>query len=108
MSNHIHDIHRPTANQSAEGNRHWLAVSEVAAYVHVSRDTVERLIHEGLLVAVDVGVGRAGPCHRPRWRVAVSSIESFLAARSIKSLSPPTTAHRRFNRKKLNVIEFIK
>lgn len=92
----------------ADSRESWLTVSEVAAYIHVSRDTIERLIHEGLLIAADVGVGRAGQCHRPRWRIAVSSIKSFLAARATKPPSPPITAHRRFHRNKLDVIEFIK
>ena len=88
---------------------HWLTVSEVAAHIHVSRDTVERWIHAGLLRAVDVGIIGQGSRRRSYWRISSESIENFIASRANKPPLPsPPAVHRRPVDKKQGVIEFIK
>ena len=104
----VHDDSGRLPAEPAQGidGEDWLTVSQVAAGVHVSRDTVERWIHTGLVRAVDVSCGNSGLRRRPCWRVSSASIESFLEGRM--NLPPMPQARHRRQSKKPGIVEFIK
>jgi len=81
----------------------WLSIQQIADWLTVSRDTVERWVNTGQLRAVDVSArpGRG----RPSWRVNRESLDSFLATRANREQPTGKTSRRR---KRSNVIEFIK
>jgi len=83
----------------------WLTVSEVAARLRVSRDTVERWIHTGQLLAVNVGADPFLAHHRACWRINPKSLQDFLNTRFSKS---PLPARHRFRQRNSDLIEFIK
>jgi excisionase family DNA binding protein len=90
---------------SAHAGDNWLTVSEVAARLRVSRDTVERWIHTGQLLAVNVGTDPILAHRRARWRVNPKSLEGFLNTRFSR---PPLPARRKFRQRNSDLIEFIK
>jgi excisionase family DNA binding protein len=89
-----------------EHNSRWLTVNEVAARLHVSRDTVERWINAGSIHAVDVSGRLKKQSCRPLWRISAESLDVFLNTRANKaSTIPPARPPRR---RSPNLIEFIK
>ena len=89
-----------------DGDSRWLTVNEVAARLHVSRDTVERWINSGSMHAVDMSSRLKKRSCRPLWRISAESLEVFLNARANRaSTTTPTRPPRRRNP---NLIEFIK
>jgi len=86
-------------------NSQWLTIQEVAARLHVSRDTVERWINAGSIRAVDVG-GRLGrESRRHSWRISSEGLDAFLGARA-NTRQAHVPKVRRSARP--GVIEFIK
>ena len=86
-------------------NGAWLTIRELADQLHVSRDTVERWIHDGQLRAVDVGTLARNGAQRVFWRIDPDDLEVFLEGRANKPAVPRKTHHKR---NKTEVIEFIK
>jgi excisionase family DNA binding protein len=84
----------------------WLTIGEVARHLRVSRDTVERLIHNGNLRAVNVGSRSTLVSRRRCWRVSVESLEAFLEGRASPLPLPPSPKVRLGSQ--TDVIEFIK
>jgi len=94
------------ATGNHDGGLRWLTIQEVAARLHVSRDTVERWINTGSMHAVDMSSRLKKKSCRPLWRISAENLEAFLGARANKtSLTTPTRPPRRRNP---NLIEFIK
>lgn len=94
------------ATGNHDGDLRWLTIQEVAARLHVSRDTVERWINAGSMHAVDVSSRLKKKSCRPLWRISAENLEAFLNARANKaSTIPPTRPPRR---RSPNLIEFIK
>jgi excisionase family DNA binding protein len=80
----------------------YLTPPEIAERLGVKHDVVLAWVHAAELRAGNV-VARRGK--RPRWRIAESDLEAFLAARSAPaSPRPARRAPRRL--KDLNVIKF--
>lgn len=94
----------PTTSEARAG-RQWLTVREVAEQLSVSRDTVERWIHNGQLRAVDVSAQGNGKSRRTCWRINQADLATFLERRA--SMPTPRTRPRR-KPKHQDVIEFIK
>jgi excisionase family DNA binding protein len=84
----------------------WLTIGEVARHLRVSRDTVERWIHNGNLRAVNVGSRSTLVSRRRCWRVSVESLEAFLEGRASPLPLPPSPKVRLGSQ--TDVIEFIK
>jgi excisionase family DNA binding protein len=84
----------------------WLTVGEVARHLRVSRDTVERWIHNGNLRAVNVGSRSTLVSHRCCWRVSAENLEAFLEGRVSPLPLPPSPKVR--TAPATDVIEFIK
>ncbi len=95
-----------SVTRGIERESRWLTVGEVARHLRVSRDTVERWIHNGNLRAVNVGSRSTLVSHRRCWRVSAESLEAFVEGRT-SSLPPPPSQEVRLG-PKTNVIEFIK
>ena len=86
-------------------NRPWLTIREVANRLYVSRDTVERWIHDGQLRAVDVSTTAKNGTKRVFWRIDPDDLEIFLDERANRPPLPKKTPSRR---NRTEVIEFIK
>lgn len=56
---------------------HWLSVAEAASAVSVSPEIILAAIHNGALIASNVGMGKC----RPRWRIAEADLNQWLADR---------------------------
>ena len=82
----------------------WMTVKDIAEWLQVSRDTVERWIHAGTVRAVDVSSGGNGSSRRPSWRISSASLQEFMHRRA--NYVPPK--RRKPIRKSSDVIEFIK
>jgi len=91
---------------SHDGDSRWLTIQEVALRLHVSRDTVERWINTGDLLAVNVGSRRSKKPCRSSWRISSQGLEDFLNARANRTPMPPPTRPPR--RRSPDFIEFIK
>lgn len=89
------------------GDLRWLTIQEVAARLHVSRDTVERWINSGSMHAVDMSSRLKKKSCRPLWRVSAESFEAFIGGRATKA-STNTTPTRPPRRRSPDLIEFIK
>jgi excisionase family DNA binding protein len=83
---------------------HLLTISEVAQFVAVSRDVVEKLISRGELVAIDISPRIRAMRHRPIWRVKPKDLEAFLERRTAR----PVTAARLRRRSSDEVFEFVR
>ena len=94
---------RPNRAIPGSGQRRWLTIQQVAGWLGVSRDTVERWVNTGQLRAIDVSAkpGRG----RPSWRVSADNLEAFLKARANRQQALPVPTRRR---RRPDVIEFIK
>jgi hypothetical protein len=76
--------------------------AQCAARLAIDVDGVRALIRAGILEAVDVSRGAR---KRPRYRVSVSALESFIERRTVR---PPNPANRRQHRcRETQVIEFF-
>ena len=84
--------------------RQWLTIGEVAEQLHLSRDTVERLIAAGKLKAAELST-RAGRGVRHRYRVHRNWVDAFLA----DSVRPPqkSTRERRRPPQLRSTVDFI-
>jgi excisionase family DNA binding protein len=94
------------ATGNHDGDLRWLTIQEVAARLHVSRDTVERWINAGDLRAINVGSRRSKKSCRSSWRISSQGLEDFLNTRANRTPMPPPTRPPR--RRSPNLIEFIK
>ena len=74
---------------------------DVAAYMNVPVDQVRDWIHSNQISAVDVSRQKA---QRPRWRIAKSELERFLASRS--SDATKTSKVRRKRRQPEHIIKY--
>lgn len=95
-----------SVTRETERESRWLTVGEVARHLRVSRDTVERWIHNGNLRAVNVGTRSTLVSRRCCWRVSMESLEAFLEGRA-SPLPPPRSPRVRLG-SQTDVIEFIK
>ena len=94
------------AMANEDHNSRWLTIQEVAARLHVSRDTVERWINSGSMHAVDMSGRSKRKSRRPLWRVSAESLEAFINGRANRApINPPPAPSRGRNP---NLIEFIK
>jgi excisionase family DNA binding protein len=93
------------ATVNHDGDLQWLTIQEVAARLHVSRDTVERWINAGSIRAVDVGGRRGKESRRSSWRVSSQNLEAFLEARANMRQAHVPKVRRSV---RPGVIEFIK
>ena len=94
-----------SVTRETERESRWLTVGEVARHLRVSRDTVERWIHNGNLKAVNVGT-RSTLVSRRCWRVSAESLEAFLEGRVSPMPLPPSPKVKLGSQ--TDVIEFIK
>ena len=94
----------PNDTDVSEPSAVWMTVKDVAEWLQVSRDTVERWIHAGTVRAVDVSSGGNGSSRRPSWRISSASLQEFMHRRA--NYVPPE--RRKPKRKPTDVIEFIK
>ena len=90
-----------------DNNSRWLTIQEVAARLHVSRDTVERWINTSSMHAVDMSGRSKRKLRRPLWRISAESLDVFLNTRANKA-STNTTPTRPPRRRSPEIIEFIK
>jgi excisionase family DNA binding protein len=95
-----------SVTRETERESRWLTVGEVARLLRVSRDTVERWIHNGNLRAVNVGTRSTLASRRRSWRVSAESLEGFLEGRAILPPPPPSPKVRPVSQ--TDIIEFIK
>jgi len=94
------------ATGNYDGDLRWLTIQEVAARLHVSRDTVERWINSGSMHAVDMSSRLKKKSCRPLWRIGAESLEAFINARANRASTATPT--RPLRRRSPNLIEFIK
>lgn len=73
--------------------RQWFTVDEVAEELHVSRDTVERLIAGGKLRAAELTT-QAGRGARHRYRIRRDWVDAFLTG-SVRAPQKPVRENRR-------------
>ena len=92
--------------RNQDHNSRWLTIQEVAARLHVSRDTVERWINTSSMHAVDMSSRLKKKSCRPLWRVSAESLDAFINGRANKAST--TTPTRPPRRRSPDLIEFIK
>ena len=81
--------------------RKYITPPQVAKQLGVHVDNVRTWIHSGELRAADFSKTSG----RPRWRIALDDLESFVASRST---SPPPKSRRQQRHRNPDVIEFYK
>jgi excisionase family DNA binding protein len=84
-------------------NESWLTVQELMTYINISRDTVERLIKNGELHAINIAVN--SKTNRATWRISSLALEEFIASRASR---PPAPAKSTRRIRAQAVVEFIK
>ena len=92
-------------SKSNRQNGTWLTISELADRFGVSRDTVERWIHDGRVRAVNISTVPQGGTQRISWRIDPESLEAFLEMRANR---PPLPRRAKPKPKNQGIIEFIK
>ena len=73
----------------------YLTLAIACELLHVSRDTIERLIRNGAIAAIDVSPRADRPGHRPMWRIRAAALEEFLTSRERGAMSAKRPAPAR-------------
>jgi excisionase family DNA binding protein len=69
----------------------FVTTTQAAAMLSIAVDKVLDWVHTGQLAAVDVSTHRGG---RPRWRISLVDLESFLATRRTSPIPEPARRKR--------------
>lgn len=104
-TSHLDILSQPKPSGHILDQGHWLTIREVAGNLRISRDTVERWIHNGQVKAIDVSKDSCDASHRPCWRINSASLDNFLQARLNRPPSPKRIYPKRH---RPEIIEFIK
>jgi excisionase family DNA binding protein len=87
---------------TSEANKRLLTIAQLGSRLGLSRDSVERLIRDGSLEAVDL---RPRSSRRACWRVSEAQLEKFLLSRvNVRPLPLPSAKRRP---RQSDVIRFI-
>ena len=70
----------------------YLTVTDAADVLAVTPERLRDLIHAGGLPAVDIAASRGG---RPRWRIAATDLEAWLAGRRTSPTPRPVRTRSR-------------
>ena len=90
-------------SSAATIDNQYLSPPQVAELLHVSHGKVLAWITSGDLRAADLATHRG---QRPRWRIARTDLDDFLARRA--ATGPPVPTRRRRHTQESHIIEFYK